>query len=179
MTRRPGASLPPLRRARLAGLPLLLALLVAPAAAAERGARLNEDQTAAYIIGKILDNFQYRGRTKLATWTIDRPEIVYQHPYLDISMLKRMFPRDGLPEDYGMRFRIDVRKTRTLAIETGVLRVACMADCVEVESNGQTGRYPYFWINAIAIDNPADAARVNRAFVRLQNLAGLAREPFD
>ena len=161
----------------------VLALLAAGASPVEAGRiarpRLGEAETAAYIIGKILDNFDYRGRTVLATWTVEKPVIAYRRPYFDISFLKHVYPNAAPPEDYGMRFRIDVQRARSIAIETGVLRVACFANCVEVESNGKTGRFPYFWINAVAVDNPVDARRLNRAFARLLKLAGVAREPFD
>jgi hypothetical protein len=131
-------------------------------------ARLPEDQVADYIIGKIMDNFQYRGRVKIGEWRVEEPRISYTHPVFEIAFRKRIFDPAALPESFDVDFRIDMRAVKYIAISRGILHVDCFTPCVDVTSNGQSGHYSYFWINNVAVSNFLEASRINSAFLDLK-----------
>jgi hypothetical protein len=166
-------------RSRVSLAALLAIAVASPTTSSFSAPRSSEADTASYIISKILDNFQYRGREKLSTWTIDNPVITYRHPFFDISFVKQMHTDGAFDESFEIHFRINMSNTKSVGIVTNVLRVDCISNCVDVVSNGQVGRYPYFWINAIVVNNPIDARRIDRAFIHLQSFARIPREPFD
>jgi hypothetical protein len=150
-----------------------------PAWSAETRLRMSEADTASYIIGKILDNFEYRGREKLGTWSIENPVVTYTHPFFEILFTKHVAVEGDFEQTFNVHFKINVADSRRIEISTGVLHVECVSNCVDVVSNEQAARYPYFWINAVKFRNNMDAVRVSRAFAHLQTFNNVRREPFD
>ena len=138
-----------------------------------------DDWVAAYIIAKMLDNFQYRGFADGGDWLITDPVIAYERPYFTISYLKRTRVPGEFDREFAVGFRVDMRDVKSAAISTGALHVDCFSNCVDATSNGATGRYNYFWINGVQIHNFVDASRVNRAFEALKALNPTPKDPFD
>ncbi|MDB5651173.1 MAG: hypothetical protein JWL62_2693 [Hyphomicrobiales bacterium] len=140
---------------------------------------MGEDETAGYVIAKILENFKSHGYDKLGEWTMYNPVVVYQRPFLDISVVKLLRVVGDPDQEYRIFFRIDLNRVKAAEISRGVFHVTCISRCIDVWSNGQFAAHDYFWINAVTIPNNIDATRVNRAFRRLLQFYPIRYEPFD